>query len=235
VEEDVAAELRVTVGDRITWDVQGVRVETRIASIRQVTWARFQPNFFVVFEPGVLERAPQTFVLLARVTDDQARAELQRDVVSAYPNVSSLDLTLVQRTLGDVVSRASLAIRFMALFSIGSGLVILIGALTASRFQRVREAVLLKTLGAQGPQIRRILLTEYLAWGTFAALTGVLLAGAAGWALVTWFFELDFRLPALQLAGVWAAVSVLTAVVGFGNSGEVMRGTPLAVLREISE
>lgn len=235
VEEDLAAELGVAVGDRITWDVQGVTMETRITSLREVTWARFQPNFFVVFEPGALERAPQTFVLVARVPDDQGRAELQRDVAAAYPNVSSVDLTLVQRTMDDVVSRASLAIRFMALFSIGSGLVILIGALTASRFQRVREAVLLKTLGASARQVRQILLTEYLAWGSFAALTGVLLAGAAGWALTTRFFELDFRLPALQLAGVWAVVSALTAVVGFANSGEVLRGTPLGVLRQISE
>jgi putative ABC transport system permease protein len=235
LEEQVAVELGVGVGDRLTWDVQGVPIETRIASLRRVTWARFQPNFFAVFELGVLERAPQTFVLLTRTDDPTLRAELQRDVVLAYPNVSALDLTVVQRSLDGLLSSVSLAIRFMALFTIGSGLVILAGALSASRFQRVREAVLLKTLGASGRQIRQILLTEYIAWGSLAALTGVLLAGAAGWALITQLFELSFRLPALQLAGVWAVVCALTAAVGFANSGEVLRGTPLAVLREISE
>ncbi|MGH7538198.1 MAG: ABC transporter permease [Gemmatimonadales bacterium] len=235
VEQELAAEVGLVLGDRITWNVQGVLVETRIASIRQVSWARFEPNFFVVFEPGVLERAPQTFVLLARADDATRRAELLRDLVGAFPNVSGLDLTQVQRTLDGVLSRVSLAIRFMALFSIGSGVVILVGALTASRFQRVREAVLLKTLGASGRQIRQILLTEYSAWGSLAALTGVLLAAVGGWALVLGFFEMDFRLPALALAGIWAAVCGVTAVVGFANSGQVLRGTPLAVLREMSE
>jgi putative ABC transport system permease protein len=235
VEQDLAAEAGLHVGDRVTWNVQGVPVETRVASLRQVSWARFQPNFFVVFEPGVLERAPQTFVVMARSEAPVARAELQRDVTLAYPNVASLDLTLVQHTLDGVVSKVTLAIRFMALFSIASGLVILIGALTASRLQRVREAVLLKTLGASGGQVRRIFLTEYCAWGSLAALTGVLLAGAAGWAVMTRLFELPFRLPALPLLAVWVAVCALVVAVGLAHSRAVVRGTPLALWRALSE
>ena len=235
VEEELATELGVRVGDRITWNVQGVPVETRIASLRQVSWARFEPNFFVVFEPGVLERAPQTFVLLAREGNATRRAELQRDIVLAYPNVASLDLTLVQQAVDGIVSKVTLAIRFMALFSIGSGLVILVGALAASRLQRIREAVLLKTIGASAGQVRRIFLTEYCAWGSLAALTGVLLAGMAGWALVTQLFEMRYRLPALALVGVWATVVGLVAAVGLANSRAALSKTPLAVLRELSE
>jgi putative ABC transport system permease protein len=235
IEEEVAAELGVGVGDRITWNVQGVEIETQVASVRRVSWARFQPNFFVVFEPGVLERAPQTFVTLTRIDDPTRRAELQRDVVLAYPNVSALDLTLVQRALDGLLESVSLAVRFMALFSVGAGLVILIGALAASRFQRLREAVLLKTMGATGGQVRRIMLTEYVAWGSLAALVGVLLAAAAGWALVTLLFESSYRLPLLELGAVWLAVCVLTAAVGLANSGEALRGTPLGVLRSLSE
>ncbi|HSD33058.1 MAG TPA: FtsX-like permease family protein [Gemmatimonadales bacterium] len=235
VEEDIASSLAVGLGDRITWNVQGVMVETRVASFRQVSWARFQPNFFVVFEPGVLERAPQTFVLLARTTDPTLRAELQRDVTLSYPGVSSLDLTLVHRTLDNLIAKVTLAIRFMALFSIGSGLVILIGALTASRLQRAREAVLLKTLGASTRQVRGIFLTEYSAWGSLAALTGVVLAGAAGWAIMTRLFELPFRLPVLPLLGVWVAVCGLVVAVGLAHSRAVVRGTPLAMWRALSE
>jgi putative ABC transport system permease protein len=235
VEADLATEAGFRLGDRITWNVQGVLVETRIASIRQVVWARFETNFFVVFEPGVLENAPQQWVVLARTDDERRRAELQRDVVLAYPNVSALDLTLVQEALDGILSRVTLAIRFMALFSIGSGVVILVGALAASRLQRTREAVLLKTLGASARQVRQILLTEYAAWGSLAALTGVLLAGAAGWALVTLLFDMRFQLPALPLAVVWAGVCALTAAVGFATSAEVLRGTPLGVWRELSE
>ena len=235
VEEDLAVEAGFALGDRLTWNVQGVMVETQIASIRRVVWARFETNFFVVFEPGILESAPQQWVVLARTDDAQRRTELQRDVVLAYPNVSALDLTMVQDTLDGILSRVTLAIRFMALFSIGSGIVILVGALAASRLQRTREAVLLKTLGASARQIRRILLTEYAAWGSLAAFTGVLLAGVAGWALVTLLFDMRFQLPALPLAAVWAGVCALTAAVGFANSADVLRGTPLGVWRELSE
>src|SRR5690606_34341069 len=96
VEVDLARELGVGIGDRITWDFQGVLVETVVANLREVDWAQFAPNFFVVFEPGVLESAPQTLVALARVEGVGARAELQRDLVLEYPNVSVLDLTAVQ-------------------------------------------------------------------------------------------------------------------------------------------
>ena len=123
----------------------------------------------------------------------------------------------------------------MALFSIGAGVVILMGALAASRFQRLREAVLLKTMGATGGQVRRIMLTEYVAWGSLASLVGVLLAGAAGWALITQLFESTYRLPWLELAAVWLAVCALTAAIGLANSREALRGTPLGVLRQISE
>jgi putative ABC transport system permease protein len=235
MEQELAGDLGVDVGDRVTWNVQGVPIETQITSLRQVTWARFETNFFVVFEPGVIDQAPQMFVLLARADDATLRAELQRDIVRAYPNVSALDVALVQQAVDSVLTKVTLAIRFMAMFSIGSGLVILVGALTASRLQRVREAVLLKTLGASARQIRWILLTEYAAWGTLAALTGVLLAGVAGWALVTQAFDMRFDLPALPLLGVGVVVCVLTALVGFANSREVLRGTPLGVWRELSE
>jgi putative ABC transport system permease protein len=235
VEADVAAEAGLQLGDRVTWNVQGVSVETRIASLRQVQWARFEPNFFVVFEPGVLERAPQTDVILVRAPDPSQRAELQRDVVLAYPNVSALDLAQVQQTLDGVLTKVTLAIRFMALFSIACGFVILIGALAASRLQRLREVILLKTLGATARQVRHILLTEYAAWGSLAALTGVMLAGAAGWGLVTRFFDIPFRLPVERLAVVWIGVCAVTIAVGLLNSRALLRGTPLGAWRSLGE
>lgn len=233
LEEEIARELGVGLGDRITWDVQGVPIETEVASIRRVDWARFAPNFFVVFEPGVLDEAPQTLIALARVPDATARAELQRALVERYPNLSALDLAAVQEAVDDVVGKASLAIRFLALFAIAGGLVVLVGALTTTRFQRMREVALLRTLGASRAQIRRILLTEYLALGAVAGLAGAGLAGVTGWGLVTRLFELDFRLPALALVGTSAATAIATAFVGYLNSRDLIGHPPLEVLREV--
>ena len=235
VEQDLAAELRVGLGDRITWDVQGVLVETEIASLRGVNWARFEPNFFVVFEPGALEDTPQSIVLLCRVDDPGERALVQRDLVRAYANVAVVDLTLVQETLDTILGSVSLAIRFMALFSIAAGLVVLVGAIATSRFQRMRESALLKTLGASRGQVARIVATEYAALGFVAALAGMVLAGTAGWALTRFLFEVPFRLPTLALSTLGLGAAVATTVVGLANSVHVFRSTPLAVIRETAE
>ena len=235
VEQDLARELDVSVGDRITWDIQGVPLETRITSVRRVSWARFEPNFFVVFQPGALESAPQTYVVLTRIGDRTLRAVAQRDLVQRYPNVAALDLTLVQQTLDSVLGSVSLAIRFMALFSIVSGLLVLVGSIATTRFQRMRESVLLKTLGASRRQIIGITLTEYSTLGALAGVTGVALAGAAGWALMRFFFDVPFRLPALQLGGLAVAAGLITTLVGLANSRPVLDQTPLAAIRDMGE
>jgi putative ABC transport system permease protein len=232
VEAELAGDLDVAVGDRITWDLQGIEIETEVASLRRVDWDRIDTNFFVVFEPGAIDAAPQTYVTLARVEDAGARAAVQRDIARAHPNVVTLDVALVRQTLARIVDRVTVAIRFMAGVGVAAGLIVLAGALTASRFQRVRESALLRTLGATRAQVRGILLTEYLALGALAAVTGVALASVAAWALVTFFFDLDFTWPAGALALGTIAVALAAAALGMLGSGEALRGTPLSVLRE---
>ncbi|MBK7595396.1 MAG: hypothetical protein IPJ11_09150 [Gemmatimonadetes bacterium] len=165
MEEDLAEEMGVTLGDRITWDVQGVPVYSVVTSLRAVNWARFEPNFFVVFAPGALERAPHSLATLARVPDAAARGRIQRRLAERAPNVTTVDLGEVQRALESVVDRIILAIRFMALFSLATGTVVLVGAIATSRWQRVREGTLLRTLGATRGQVLRILSVEYAALG----------------------------------------------------------------------
>ena len=235
IEEGIAEELKVGVGDRITWDVQGVPIESEIVSVRRVDWARFEPWFFFVFEPGVLDDAPQSMVMLTRIDDPRARAEIQRDVVVAFPNVASIDLTSIIAAIDAILSKVALAIRFMALFSIGAGIVILIGAIATSRYLRARESVLLKTLGARSRIIARMLATEYFALGSFAGLAGVILAAIGGWATVRFLFKMAFHLPALALIGFWIATAILTTAIGMANSRDVLRRTPLAGMRDFAE
>ncbi len=235
IEDDVARNLGVGVGDRITWDIQGREIRTRIASRRSVDWSRFEPNFYVVFEPGALDDAPQTLLAFARVTDPERRAVLQRDIVRAFPNVSVLDIALVQQTLDTILGKVNAAIRFLALFAAIGGTLVLIGALATSRFQRMRESALLKTLGARRRQILRILFTEYLALGILAGLSGLLLGTAGTWGLVHFVFDGDFRPSAAPVLALWAGVASLTVVVGLAGSRSVLRRTPLAALREETE
>jgi putative ABC transport system permease protein len=232
VEADLARELGVAVGDQIVWDVQGVSLPSRVTSLRAVDWARFEPNFFVVFAPGALEKAPQTLVVLTRVPDPAARGSFQRRIAEQLPNVSTLDLSVLQESLERLVDRVALSIRFMALFSLGVGVMVLVGALAASRFQRIREAALLRTLGATRSQIFRVVLAEYLSLGLLATIVAQLLAALAAWALAHFVFEGSFTVPFAGMSALAAGIVALTVVVGLANSLDVVRRTPLEILRE---
>jgi len=235
LEEGVAEDLGLTLGSRVTWNVQGVRVPTVVTSLRTVNWARFEPNFFAVFQPRALAGAPQTFVVLTRAPNEDVGAAFQTDLVRRYPNVSALDLGLVERTLDAVLDKVTLAIRFMALFSIASGILILIGAVAASRRQRMMETVLLKTLGASTRQVRLVLRTEYAALGLLAAVVGIGLATLGAWAAMHFLFTLSFAPPVLGLVLFAAAAAALTTAVGMLAGRETLRRPPLEALRRLSE
>ena len=150
-----------------------------------------------------------------------------------YANVTSFDIALVQSTLERILSRVSLAIRFMAVFSLATGALVLLGAVTAGRLERIREGALLKTLGATRRQLSRILLAEYVALGLLAGLVGVGLSAGGGWAMMHFVFDIGFRLPALPLLLVLAATATLVAIVGVAASREVFRRTAVEVLRDV--
>jgi putative ABC transport system permease protein len=232
LEQGLADELGVGVGDRITWDVQGVEVTTAVTSLREVDWARFEPNFFAVFHPDALDGAPRTWVMLARVAEAEERAQVQRLLVDRFSNVAILDLTQLQVALDAVLGRVSAVIRFLAGFSIATGFVVLLGAVATGRLQRLRESVLLKTLGATRRQIGAILLTEYLALGLLASVVGAGAAMAAGWALSRWLFEVPFAAPAMELLALVAVVTLLSGLVGVWGGREIFNRTPMEAIRE---
>ncbi len=235
LEDGIASDLHVGLGDRITWNVSGVRIESIVTSLRSVEWSRLEPNFFAVFEPGTLDDAPQTFVVLARVPDEPERSELQRSLVGRFPNVSVLDFSRVQQAVDAVLSRVRQAVAFLGLFSALAGILVLVGSLATSRVQRLREGALLKTLGARRRQVLIVLLTEYLALGTLATATGLVLAWTASAIVVPRVFQLEFSTHFGPLAMIWLVVAGVTVSVGLIGSRGLLRRAPLAVLREAPE
>jgi putative ABC transport system permease protein len=231
LEQDIAKDLKVGLGDELVFDVQGVPVVTRVASFREVEWRRIQPNFFVVFPRGVLESAPAMHVLVTRVGSSQDSARMQRAVVKAFPNVSVIDLTLVLETVDAILGKISFVIRFMAMFTVLTGLLVLVSALAAGRYQRIQESVLLRTLGASRAQILKILLAEYFTLGFLAALTGVLLAVIATWVLMKFVFHAPFALAWESVLVPLVLVPGITVTVGFLMSRGILNRSPLSVLR----
>ncbi len=231
LEAELALDLAIGVGDRITWDVSGAQIETQITSLREVDWARVSPNFFAVFPAGPLDEAPQTSILLVRAGSPEASARLQSAAVEAFPNVSAVDVRLVLALIDRVLGRVAFVLRFMALFAVATGLVVLAGAVRVALAQRTREAVVLRTLGASRAQVRRILVAEYALLGVLAALTGGLLAVAGAWGLAHFAFRIPFAPDVSWLLWALLVVPLLTVAVGLAGSRGALRQPPLAVLR----
>lgn len=231
IERSIAEELEVGVGDALTFDVQGIPLETRITSVREVNWAQIRANFYMVFPTGILEEAPATWALVSRSPDRAVTAGLQESLVQRLPNVSTIDLSLVLETVTSILDRVTFVIQFMAGFTVATGLAVLAGSIVTGRYARIQESTLLRTLGASGATVRRILAVEYACLGLIGATAGGLLAIAASWPLAFWVFEVDFSLSPWRIVLVSGSIMVLTLLAGLFSSRGIASHPPLAVLR----
>jgi putative ABC transport system permease protein len=232
MEEGLAKDMQIGLGDELEFDVQGVPLKARVASLRRVDWKRLSPNFFVVFPEGVLEAAPKFHLVAAHAADAGESARVQQAVVAAFPNVSALDLALVMKTLDGIFSKVQFVVQFMSLFTVATGGLVLAGAVLTGRFQRIRETVLLRTLGASGRQLLQIQLVEYAVLGVLGALVGGGLAYGANAALAVWVFKAPAIMPAAPLAFAVGVVTLVTMATGLLAGRGVTRHPPLEVLRQ---
>jgi putative ABC transport system permease protein len=228
---DRLAELwEVKIGDELRFNVQGLVINAKVGSLRKVNFRKVQTSFQIVWPTGVLEDAPQFYTLILK-TPDKNGAKIQSDLAQQFPNVSAIDLGLVLDTIDKILQKVASIIRFMALFSVVTGLTVLASSIIISRYQRSRENVLLRTLGATARQITLITLAEYFLLGLLAALTGMLLSYVGSWLMVTQAFRLEYT-PEWAL-GLMIALSValLVMLMGFLNSRATLKTPPLEVLR----
>ena len=232
LEEGLFKQMGLKLGDEIDWDVQGVTMKSRVTSVRTVEWRRLEPNFFVVFPEGVLEAAPKFHVAAVRATDADHSARVQRAVVQRFPSVTAIDLALVMQTVDGVFTKVAAVIQFMALFTVLTGVIVLAGAVLTGRFQRIRETVLLRTLGATQRQLVTIQLVEYLILGALAALVGCLLAVVGNSLLAKYVFRITPSVPWLLLTLGGVAVCAVTVVTGFLSGRGITNHPPLEVLRQ---
>jgi putative ABC transport system permease protein len=231
VEEEAAKYFGVGVGGTLTFDVQGVPVEAEVMSLRRVDWQSLTANFFMVLSPGALDGAPATYLATARVPA-AVETELQDRVVAAFPNVTAIPLRGVLERVGEVLDQISFAVRFMASFSIAAGLVVMAGALAATRYQRLYESVILKTLGATRWAIARAFAVEYACLGATAGLGGTLLAAVLAWIVLRFVLDTPWTLePGTLLLGVLLTTAG-SLTVGLLATVRLLGRAPLSVLRQ---
>ncbi|HEX5082565.1 MAG TPA: FtsX-like permease family protein [Blastocatellia bacterium] len=232
IEELLHKELGLNVGDTMTFNVQGRPITARVANIRRVDWRNARTGFLVVFRPGPLDRAPAKYISAIKgPPDSAARAHLQRDLLDKYPNVSVVDVRDIIEIARGIVQNISLAVSFVGGFVFLSGLLILIGSIAMTKFHRLYESAILKTLGAKRKLIIATLLVEYGALGLLAGALGSSAAIALTWAVSEHVLKIEWRfMPSVNMLGVVVAAALVMAV-GVLSSWDVMVKKPLGILR----
>jgi putative ABC transport system permease protein len=232
IEEDLRGAGGIDLGGTITFDIQGRKLTARVTSVRQVDWRNSRTGFLILFRPGALENAPQTFVgAIDGPTQEPERSRFERVIVDRFPNVSVIDVADIVRSVSRILSNITLAVTFIGGFVLLSGVLILVGSIAMTKFQRVYEAAVLKTLGARRRVLLTMMLAEYGLLGLVAGLVGALAANAVAYVIARYVFEIEWSFGlAVNLAGV-AATVLLVGAVGVLSSLDVLTRKPLAILR----
>jgi putative ABC transport system permease protein len=232
--DNMAERLELSVGDSITFDVQGILQPTFVAGIRSLDWQKNPPNFMVVFPTGVLEHAPQLFVATTFIHSDEQAHAFQSALIKSHPNVSFIDLRLILATLTEVFDKLKIVISVLGSFTVFTGLLVLMGTIANSKYVRIKENIILRTLGASRNTLLFVTLIEYTWVGVFASLTGLLFSIGGGFVVTRFLFDVPFDVDAYALLRITASVIVLTVVIGWINLRGVLQVSPLNVLRNES-
>jgi putative ABC transport system permease protein len=233
IEESLRERFNIQIGDAMRFDVLGRIVSARVTSFREVDFRDFRAGgFMIVFRPGPFDDAPHSFIAAVKGGRDAgARSRLQGLIVAGYPNISVIDLREVLDTVKTIVDNVTLAVTVVGALVLLSGSLILIGAVSMTKFRRVYEAAILKTLGASSRLIATMLLLEYGVLGAIAGTVGA--AGAVGlsWAVARYGLDLPWApAPMLTIGGILITASAVAAI-GVLASLDVLRHKPLSTLR----
>jgi putative ABC transport system permease protein len=233
VEEGIRERFGIQVGDTVRFDVLGRTLDARVTSVRAVDWQDTRGGgFMFVFRPGVLDQAPHSFISPLRGPDDaEQRVRFQHDLVERYPNVSAIDFREVLKTVRDVMSKVTLAITVVGGLVLFSGGLILVGAVAMTKFQRVYEAAVFKTLGATTRTIALMLLVEYGVLGVLAGTIGSIGAVGLTWGVSRYALDIPWKPFLGEHAASVALTGVLVSAIGVLSSLDVLRHKPLATLR----
>ena len=221
--------LGLKIGDRMTFDVAGEVIEAEVASVRKIKWDSFQPNFFVVFPPGLLDEMAGTWMPSAHFEKGDSR--VIAELVRRFPSVSVFDLDDLLTQVRSVVDKAVLAVQSVFVFTLFAGLTVLLAAVQASRDERRYESAMLRTLGASRGTVARGILAEFSALGLLSGLLAAIGASVAGYFLATEVLQVSYSFdPLIWLLGLLGG-GVLVATSGWIATRGVLRQPPASTLR----
>ena len=221
--------LGVKLGDKLTFDIAGETLEVTVASIRKVKWDSFQPNFFIMFPPGVLEGAAGTYMTSAYVTPGTAHSLAQ--LARRFPSVSIFDIQELLLQVRAVLDKAALAVQSVFAFTLFAGLTVLLAAVQSSRDERRYESAMLRTLGASRATVVQGVLAEFITLGSLSGLIAAMGASIAAYFLTTQWLELRYTFkPSVWAIGICGG-ALLVAAGGWLATRKVVNQPPLTTLR----
>jgi putative ABC transport system permease protein len=230
IEEGIAKTLGVELNDALTFDIAGRQVTARVTSLRKVNWDSMRANFFVIMPPSLLADQPKSFITAFHLPE--ARASFTNDLVREFPNLTVVDTSAVFRQVQAVLDQVIAAVEFLFVFTLAAGVLVLYAALASSRDERVREAGLLRALGASRKQLSNAQVAEMLCLGGLAGFLAAGGAAAIGWALAKYAFEFDYAVtPWIFVLGIGGGAAC-ALVGGWLGLRSVLRTPPLTTLRE---
>ena len=230
-DKNYAERTGVDLGDQVIFNVQGRPLTTYVGSFRDISFRQLSTNFLVLFPEKVLNNAPQFHVIITKTEDDRQAAALQSEMVREFPNISIVNLAMVVETLENLLGKISFVIQFMAMFSILTGILVLISSLIISKYQRLRDSILLRTLGASSRTVSLINTFEYFFLGSLASLSGIILSMLATFLLSSYLFELPFRWAWTEALLVYAIITAVTVMLGWLNGRSIINRAPMEILR----
>ncbi|MBQ0918771.1 ABC transporter permease [Hydrogenophaga aromaticivorans] len=229
VEEGLAEELGLKLGDLLGFDIAGQPVQGRITSLRKVDWGSMRVNFFVIFPVAGLPDVPVTYISAFQAP--QGNAQFDNALVRQFPNITNVDMSQtigqVQRVLGQVIQ----AVEFLFAFALAAGLIVLLATITATRGEREREFAVLRAVGAGSQLLRNVQRIELLGVGLLAGFLASLVAMAVGWALAKYAFQFSWQpSPLVPLAGSVAG-GLLALMAGWWGLRSILKTPVVETLR----
>ena len=231
VGENAAQRLNIGIGNHLDFDIGGVTVRGTVANIRDAEFSRPGTSNQFIFSPGSLENFAASYIGTVRIEPSRV-AEFQSTLFRQFPHVTLIDVGEVLTRVQDLLNKVSTVIRFVALFAIISGIIILAASVVSTRHQRIREVVLLKTLGATRSRISGIQAAEFLIIGSTAGLIGGILSALVAHYLLGNLLLTKFKFQLLPLLAGIAVTAALSIATGWVANRGVLNHKPLQVLRE---
>jgi putative ABC transport system permease protein len=229
-DETLAKAFGLGLGDTITVNVLGRDIDAKIASLRRIEWTTLSINFVFVYSPGILDKAPHTFLATVKATPD-AEDAIFKTVTEQFPNVTVVRIRDAIETAADVLGNIGLASRVIGFLSILAGVLVLAGAMLATQQRRVHEAVVMKVLGATRARIAGIFAWEFAALGLATAVAALGVGTLGAYLVVHRLMGLDWTfLPTVAVAVALGAMAV-TLAFGLAGTLAALRQRPLALLR----